>query len=152
MARRKPNKGTPIQAALPPQRLEIDFVILADAAQVVGNKLYTLGGGWNLYHGQQYPLVFPFAIAVGILIPWSETNRKHRFEMIIRASEGKEMVKGEGEFEIGREVGIPAGMTQRATVAINGQLPLESPGTYEIVVKIPGDQKLVTFEALPPTG
>jgi hypothetical protein len=134
----------------PGERLRIDFVILADAAQVMGGKLYLLGGGWNLYHAQSYPVAAPFAVAIGVLVPWSETNRKHRFDFVIRASEGMELGRGGGEFEIGREVGIRAGMAQRVTLAINGQLGLQAPGTYEIVVTIPGDEERTTFEALPP--
>ncbi len=57
--------------------------------------------------------------------------------------------EGGGEFEVGREVGTPAGMTQRATIGIAGQIRLPEPGTYEIVVSIEGDEKLVTFEAHP---
>jgi len=27
--------------------MEVEWLILADAAQVVGNKLYLMGGGWD---------------------------------------------------------------------------------------------------------
>ncbi len=131
-----------------PEELEIDFVILADAAQVVGGKLYVMGGGWNVYHATQYPLNIPFSVAIGILVPWSETNRKHRFEFTILASEGAILGKGEGDFEVGRKVGIKAGMTQRMTLAVSGQLGIPAPGTYEIIVTIPGREKRISFEAL----
>lgn len=147
-----PAKRSRSQALEPlkPQGLKIDFVILTDGAQVAGGKLYMLGGGWNLYRTDKYPVVFPFGLAIGILVPWPETNRKHSFSFTIRASEGAVLGQGQGDFEVGREVGIPSGMTQRVMLAVNGQLALPSAGTYEVLVAVPTDEKTVTFEALPP--
>lgn len=148
MPKRAKSKAAAKPEPLPGERLQIDFVILADSAQVMGHKLYMLGGGWNLYRAQSYPVNIPFAVAIGVLVPWSETNRKHRFEFVIKASEGMELGRGAGDFELGREVGIRAGMKQRFTLAINGQMRLEAPGTYEITVTIPGEERCITFEAL----
>lgn len=107
-----------------------------------------MGGGWNIYHGVDYPTAIPFAVAIGILVPWNETNRKHKLEFEIRAAEGEVLGKGEGEFAVGRELNIPPGMTQRITYAFGGQLGIKAPGTYEVAVTIPGDEKVVTFEAI----
>lgn len=115
----------------------------------MGGKLYMLGGGWNVLRPPKYPVNFPFGVAIGILVPWSETNRSHKFEFVIKASEGQILGKGEGNFEVGREVGIKPGMTQRVTLAVNGQLGAEAPGTFEVIVTIPGDNKRITFELLP---
>lgn len=136
--------------AFPGESLAIDFVILADAAQVSDRKLYMMGGAWTLLRPEKYPTNIPFAIAVGILVPWSETNREHSLEFVIKASEGGILGKGEGKFEVGRQVGLKPGVTQRLTMAISGQMGVEAPGTYEIVVTIYGDEKRVTFEAMPP--
>ena len=65
--------------ALRPDRVEIDFVILADFAQAVQGKLNLIGAGWNLHHAQQYPSPLHFGVGIGILVPWSLTNRKHSF-------------------------------------------------------------------------
>ncbi len=149
---KKKAKATRPSAAkpFPADTLEIDFVILADAAQVKGGKLYMLGGGWNIFRPpEKYPIDFPFAVAVGILVPWAETNREHSFNFVIQASEGAVLGKGEGRFEVGREVGLKAGMKQRFTLAISGGLHAEGPGTFEVIVTIPGDEKRVTFELFP---
>lgn len=148
MPKRAKSKAAAKPKPFPGERLQIDFVILADSAQVVGGKLYMLGGGWNLYRGRSYPDTSLFAIAIGVLVPWSETNRGHRFEFVIKASEGTVLAKGEGEFEVGREPGLRPGMTQRFTLAVNGHLVLQAPGTYEIVVTIADDEKRITFDAL----
>lgn len=135
--------------ALKPDQIQIDFVVLGDYAQAVQGKLHLIGGGWNLWHAQQYPNVVHFGLGIGILVPWSLTNRKHGFRFVIRASEGAELANGGGEFEMGRPPGTPPGMTQRVVIGLSGELQLSEPGTYEIIVTAASDEKRVTFEALP---
>lgn len=147
--KRRPARARGPAVLARPDRCEIDFVVLADFAQSVQGKLTLVGGGWNRHYAKQYPSFLPFGLGIGILVPWSETNRKHAMKFVIRKSEGPQLIEGGGEFEIGREVGTPAGMTQRATIGIAGQMQLPEPGTYEIVVSIEDDEKRVTFEALP---
>jgi hypothetical protein len=147
-ARKSPKKPRPA-SGLPREAIEIDFVILGDYAQAVQGKLNLIGGGWNTHNTDQYPSALPFGIGIGILVPWSLTNRTHRFELVIKGSEGADLVRGGGEFEVGRGAGIPAGMTQRFTLGISGQLQVPEPGTYEIIVTSADSIKRVTFEALP---
>ena len=122
---------------------------MGDFAQAVNGKLTVVGAGWNLYNAPGYPSVVPFGLGLGFLVPWHETNRRHSFNFAIGKSEGKELAKGSADFEIGRQTGIPPGMDQRVVLAISGQLRIESPGTYEVVVSCAGAKKTVTFEALP---
>lgn len=148
VARKSAKKPRP-SSGLPSEALEIDFVILADFAQAGGGKLNLIGGGWNVYTATQYPTTIPFGVGIGILVPWPLTNRKHTFELVIKGSEGPELLRGGGEFEVGRVAGIPPGMTQRFTLGISGQLQVAQPGTYEIIVTAAQSSKRVTFEALP---
>jgi hypothetical protein len=133
----------------PADAVEIDFVILGDFAQAVAGKLTVVGAGWSVVHAQQYPMPLPFGLGIAFLVPWSLTNRTHHFEFIIQKSEGAQLVGGGGDFEIGREPGIPAGMTQRVTIGLAGALQLNEPGTYEINVRTGDTTKRTTFEALP---
>lgn len=131
---------------MPNQKVEIDFVLLGDFAQVTDGKLTVVGAGWNIWNTPKYPNVLPFGLGIGFLVPWNETNRKHKFTFKIAASEGATLAEGGGEFEIGRETGIPPGMIQRAVIGFSGQLKIESSGTYEIVVSCAGQRKTVIFE------
>lgn len=142
-------KSSSAQTRLPRDKVSIDFVVLGDFAQTANGKLTVVGAGWNIVNAQQYPQVLPFGIGIGILVPWGETNRKHEFKFIIRASEGPELASGGGEFEAGRQPGMPPGMTQRLVIGIAGQMQVPSPGTYEIMVESAGDAKRIHFEALP---
>lgn len=140
------------QAGLPldRERIAIDFVVIGDFAQAVQGKLNLIGGGWNLHHAKQYPSPLPFGLGIGILVPWSETNRRHSFTLVMRKSEGPELLKQDGEYNIGRDVMTPVGMTQRVTIGISGLIQLHEAGTYEVVVTTGDQEKVVTFEALPP--
>jgi len=148
-AAKKLARGSQSAPAINPEQIEIDFVILSDYAQAALGKLNLIGGGWNVYHAKQYPFALPFGLGIGILVPWPLTNRRHDFAFTIRASEGPELARGGGQFEVGREAGMPAGMTQRVTIGLSGQLQILQPGTYEILVTTSGVEKRVTFEALP---
>ena len=130
-------------------RIRIDFVILADFAQAVQGKLSVIGGGWNLHNATQYPSTLHFGLGIGILVPWPETNRKHKFNFVIRASEGAELASGGGDFEVGRQPGLPPGMTQRVVIGLSGQLQIPQPGSYEVAVTAADVERVVTFEALP---
>ncbi|MGA2286632.1 MAG: hypothetical protein ABSG55_10235 [Dehalococcoidia bacterium] len=131
-----------------PDRVAIDFLILADSAAEVQGKLYLLGGGWNLYRSNSYPTTFPFGLAGGILIPWSETNRQHPVSFVIKASEGDQLLRVDAQVEIGREAGLKPGMTQRVVMAIQGQVTLPQAGTYEVILETSEDTKRTIFEAL----
>lgn len=130
-------------------QLQIDFVILADSAQEVNGKLYLLGGGWNIHHAEQYPSTLQFGAAIGILVPWGETNTKHPTSFSIGPTEEAPLLRGEAQFEVGREVGIRPGMTQRVILAFSGLISLPHEGTYEVVASVAGAEKHITFEALP---
>ena len=108
-------------------------IMLADAAQAVGGKLYILGGGWSVIG----PDPSPSAIALKIEVPWGEANIKHHLTMQLLDADGRPVRLGDqpiefkGEFEVGRPPGVPVGTPLDATMAINlGPLPLEPGRRY----------------------
>lgn len=111
-----------------PDTVSVDFLILADSAQVQGDKLYMLGGGWSLIWAKEFPVQHQVAIAAGILVPWMDTNSRHRFRLQIRLEDGTSVGDVAGEFEQGRPAGLPAGTTQRVLIAINIGLRFERAG------------------------
>ena len=106
--------------------ISADFLILADAAQVQGEKLFMLGGGWSVVSAKEFPAQHQMAVAAGILIPWMETNARHEFKVIVRGEDGTTFGEIKGEFEQGRAPGLPAGTTQRVLVAINFAIRIEA--------------------------
>ncbi len=110
-------------------------MLLADAAQAVGGKLYVLGGGWSVTG----PGPSPMAIAIKIDVPWGQTDVRHRWVLdlvdqdgrpvLVPASSGPEPVHISGEFQVGRPSGVAEGTPIDLPLAISvGPLPLP-PGT-----------------------
>jgi hypothetical protein len=104
-----------------------DFLILADAAQVQGEKLHMLGGGWTMVWAKTFPAQHQMSVVAGILIPWLETNAKHEFRIRVVAEDGALFGEVHGEFEQGRPAGMPAGTTQRMMIAANMSIRIEHP-------------------------
>ncbi|MFQ5879555.1 MAG: hypothetical protein ACE5IZ_05230 [Dehalococcoidia bacterium] len=130
--------------------MEIEFLIIADAVEATNGKLYVLGGGWNQWKSPSFPTQVRMGIAVGILVPWNETNEKHHVTIDIVDADGKAVLPPiNAEVEVGRPPGLRAGTTQRAILAINSGFPLQSAGSYEVKANVDGgSQKAVTFDAI----
>jgi hypothetical protein len=120
-------------------------LMLADAAQAVGGKLYILGGGWNLIG----PAPTPSAIAIYVEVPWDLTNTPHRWKLTLLDSDGEPVMVGtpigeqpmilEGGFEVGRPPGLRPGTALGAPLAINlGPLPLPHNSSFAWIFSIDG--------------
>ena len=98
-------------------------LLLADAAQAVGGKLYVLGGGWSVTG----PGPVPMALALKIEVPWTEANRTHSITLELLDEDGAPVqpegqpqpVRIEGQFEVGRPPGLPEGTPIDASLALN---------------------------------
>ena len=122
--------------------MDVEWLILADAAQVTSNKLYLLGGGWDrLTIGRPLPVTHQMAVAAAFRVSWNETNQKHAFEIEVADADGAEVAKLGGQFEVGRPPGIPAGQDQRTQIAVNMGLPLKRLGTYVVVARLNGEER-----------
>ncbi len=124
--------------------MEAEWLILADAAQVVGNKLYILGGGWDrLTVNSPFPADQRCALALSLRVAWNETNQKHNFEIEITSEDvnteqPRSLMKAGGQFEMGRPPGISPGQEQRFQVALDMVLKIDGPGTKSIIVRVGG--------------
>src|SRR5580704_826372 len=67
-------------------------IMLADAAQECGGKLFILGGGWSVTG----PLIPPMAVALKIDVPWDQANRPHHWRLELVTEDG-EPVELEGQ-------------------------------------------------------
>lgn len=114
--------------------MKIEWMMLADAAQVTNNKLYVLGGGWErLSVSSDFPLRQRASLALAFSIPWAETNQRHAFTVRIMNEDGKEVHGAiNGHFETGRPAGLAPGADQRVQAAIDLTLNLEAEGVYVV--------------------
>ena len=135
------------------ESVAVEWVILADAAQVVGNKLYLLGGGWDVLTVQgSLPVNQPVAIALSFRVPWNATNQRHHFEFEVVTEDGTEVLKGGGELEVGRPPGIPPGTVQRTQMALSGIAKIAQAGGYTIVCHIQGYEARTSFRVVQSPG
>lgn len=121
-------------------------MLLADAAQAVGGKLYILGGGWSVMG----PAPTPFAIAMKIEVPWDQANRRHEWQLRLLDEDGHavKLPSPDGEarpiemgaaFEVGRPPGTAAGTPLDYPFVIQfAPLPLPPGRRFEWVLGIDG--------------
>jgi hypothetical protein len=110
-------------------------ILLCDAAQQVGGKLYMLGAGWSSV------LRVPggrtnIALAVMLSVPWDMANRPFDIEARLITDEGTlassegEPVRQRGTVEVARGFGLPQGSPLPSSFVMDfGSLDL-SPGGY----------------------
>ena len=129
--------------------MRLEWLVLADAAELVGGKLYLLGGGWETMLVNALPVQQQMALALAFDVEWNETNQKHQFELKIQDQDAKELAKVEAAFEVGRPPGIPAGQSQRFQLVVPAKLTFTELGTYEIRVVLVGkEQSPVRFHVV----
>jgi hypothetical protein len=131
--------------------VDLEWLILADSAQVVDNKLYLLGGGWDvLTVTTGFPIHKHLAVAAAFRIPWTETNQRHTVEIEIADEDGATLARVTGQLEIGRPVGIPVGHSQRFQLPMEALLTFAHPGTYVVTARIAGGKAgRTTFNVVP---
>lgn len=99
------------------------MILLCDYAEAIKGKLYIMGGGWTVCP----PGPRQMAIAVRVMVPWSEANTTHRMSLMLQDESGNTLELGDppkpvaqgGTFEVGRPPGIPAGSEIDFTVVFN---------------------------------
>jgi hypothetical protein len=109
-------------------------MMLADAAQQVGGKLFVLGGGWSTAPTPTPPM----AVVVKIEVPWDRSNESHEWRLSLVDADGRAVrtpddqdVHVAGRLEVGRPPGLPEGSPLDAPLVVNFMpLPLP-PGRYE---------------------
>ena len=100
--------------------LTVDM-LLCDAAQVAGGKLFVLGGGLASIGPKPQPL----AIALQITVPWDRANIAHDWQIELIDEDGQPVVVNEkpvlmrGRFEAGRPAGLQPGSPLGVSLAIN---------------------------------
>ena len=129
--------------SIPGERVSLEWLILADSAQVVGNKLYLAGGGWDLLTiNTEFPHDQIIGLAASFGVPWSETNQPHLAEISIIDEDGNApLAKISHQFEVGRPPGMPAGSSQRTQVAGTLVLRINHAGNYSIRCQVDNEEQ-----------
>lgn len=131
--------------------MRVEWLILADFAEVINNKLYLQGGGWDkLTVNTGFPLNRQLGIAASIRVPWNETNQEAALRIEVLTQDATSLAKMEGKFKVGRPPDHPPGEDQRAQIAATVGIEIKSEGIYVVVAHL-GDQEeaRVHFSVVP---
>ena len=126
--------------------MQVEFVMLADAAQVVGGKLYVLGGAWNLYRATAFPTQAPIALVASILVDRSEAGSRHAVRLTVADEAGIPIVPTlDWTIEVANTEGA---VPQRSLLAVNTGIQLPRAGRYSFTVTAVSASKSVWFDAI----
>lgn len=137
---------------------KIEYIMVADHAEVLNGKLYAHGAGWTDLaqplgpDGQ--PGINHLGIAASVMVGWNETNRRFPFLIRLLHEDGMEMFKIEAQMEAGRPPGIPLGSDFRSLMAVSAEIKFPQPGRYELRAELDGagegtDIRSVSFRVNP---
>lgn len=133
--------------------VNIEYVILADHAEIAANRLFLMGGGRDAFRLDKMPGPVRLAIAVGIRVAWEETNRPHAIVARIEDDDGKELVRINAQANVGRPPELPPGASQLAQLAAPMMLQVQAYGGYRVRVTAgeePGSEEItIPFRVLP---
>jgi hypothetical protein len=129
----------------------IDFLILADRAEIHDGKLYLMGGVIDRMYSVADPPVVNFYVAIGLEIPWNATNQPMDIHLSFQTEEGTEVAHMNWEMTAGRPPILRAGDVQRAALA-SPPLVLQVPGVgkYVVIGRLNEQEKRVPFRVVPP--
>ncbi|MCE7883464.1 MAG: hypothetical protein DYH08_06325 [Actinobacteria bacterium ATB1] len=120
------------------------LLLLCDAAEAIGGKLYLLGAGWSrqvLPEGHMGKM----ALAIRIKIPWNMANTKLDLEMRLVTSDGEPVLNEDNQevkivatVEVGRPPGLAKGTPLDFTAAVDTNVTLD-PKQYEWQLRLGGE-------------
>jgi hypothetical protein len=129
--------------------MQVEFVMLADAAQVVGGKLYLLGGAWNLYRATAFPTQAPVALVASILVDRNETGMRHSVRLTVADEAGIPIIPAlDWSIEVGASEGNDPATPQRSMLAVNTGIQLPRAGRYSFTVTAGNASRSVWFDAI----
>lgn len=125
------NRRTRTRVPLP--RTEVEYLILADAAEALGGKLYLMGGGWDSVQIADFQRPVPVAIACGVLVPWNETDEDHSLTIGVHTEDGEDVTPPVAvRFKTGRSPGMERGASTHVPFVLKAEVQLPGSGGYSV--------------------
>jgi hypothetical protein len=113
------------------RRPEIDYLLVADRAEVVNGKLYLMGGSWDRVQPPSFPHRMMLGIALGVRIPFAHTDDQHTVAIELVHDDAR-LVGFEAKLTTGRPPGM-AGMDMLVPMAFN--IPIAIPAEGQLVLR-----------------
>jgi hypothetical protein len=137
--------------------MPINYALLADHAEVINGKLYLMGGGLDTFSAPRAPARVRFAVALGVLVGWDETNLPIALRLQLEDDDGGLVLALDGQLQVGRPPHLPAGASQLAQAAVIIEAELAAFGGYRVVVSATcaggeEDRRTLPFRLAPSAG
>ena len=122
--------------------MQCEFLTLADAAQVRGDRILILGRGLRcLTTGEGFPFQHHLGVAASLLMGGPETNQPHHYTFRLGPEDAAgETVDIEGDFEKERPGDVPLDDDQHMLLAANLAPSFESAGAYVLRMLVDGEE------------
>ena len=129
----------------------VETLLLANHAEALNGLLYIQGGGW-VHHWRDRPVdgqpppTAHFGVAMSILVPWGDTNRRYPLSLEIVPEDGGEpLTRIDASYEVGRPPGTPPGSDQRSVLAVNFDLHFPADGGYRVSAQTGGSTREISL-------
>ncbi len=123
--------------------MEIDYLILAEHAEVTGAKLYLMGGGWDTMNVADVPANVRITAVAGIRVEWDETNVAIPLVVRVDDDDAQEVFRLNGQINVGRPPQLLPGTSQLSQMTFVLQLPLKSLGGYRVSLVVGPEEQQV---------
>ena len=123
--------------------MDIDYLILAEHAEVTGSKLYLMGGGWDTMNVADVPSNVRITAVAGIRVEWDETNVSLPVVVRVDDDDAQEVFRLDGQMNVGRPPQLLAGTSQLSQMTFVLQLQLKALGGYRVSLAVGPEDRQV---------
>jgi hypothetical protein len=121
--------------------MQVEWLFLADSAEVIQNRLYTMGGGWeSLQVHTDFPIIQHFSVALSVKLDRTEVGVSHEFALDLEDPNGNLLATVEADFEL-----IPESDTSqefhRWQFATSVDLEITQTGQHQVIIHLAGQEK-----------
>ena len=136
------------------EQLEVDYMLLADRAEVLNNKIYMMGGGWDRRFIRNIEGAIDITIVIGVLVPWNLTNELHEISVRIIDDDGQVTPpEVRARVTAGRPPEAVQGQAFRVSLVFNANWKLPKFGAYSVEASLPNRiLKKAGFYLMPAAG
>ncbi|MBK7127689.1 MAG: hypothetical protein IPH65_17515 [Dehalococcoidia bacterium] len=123
--------------------MDIDYLILAEHAEVTGSKLYLMGGGWDTMNVPDAPANVRITAVAGIRVEWDETNVSLPVVVRVDDDDAQEVFRLDGQMNVGRPPQLLPGTSQLSQMTFVLQLQLKALGGYRVSLAVGPEDRQV---------
>ncbi len=120
---------------------EVDFALLANAAQVSGDRLISmLGGGWDTgtLPEEAYPAGIVLTVVFRLLFDDEEVGKTHAGEIAVESQDGAHLTTVTFTVDVQRPEDLPAGWKINVPMVAPVPAQFPSPGLYAVSIAVGG--------------